>query len=187
MLQKKGNIVFIIVLIAVAVISIILYTVNNKKNEFQINEVNVKVYADYPLEDIQSEIETGLTDESFNSEYTILSAGKNVLTKEMGPFFKFWVNITLEESQQNNNSDISRFICLDYGEYVDHWIYLQNPFGGNSQGCALGFYKGDLSDEQVKEALYSVKLIYTYKDSEGKNCDSPVIINQDVPFSYPDF
>jgi len=31
MFQKKGKLVFIIVLIAVAVISIILYTVNNKK------------------------------------------------------------------------------------------------------------------------------------------------------------
>lgn len=180
---KRRYIFLVLCLLCIIGLAMFFYFKNNPiGKEFKIKKLSVYVLENYNYEILQGEV-----NDASDDEYVILSAGEQKLTEDMGPFYTFAIQMIPTEQIQEYSSGMTKYIVSDYGEFADHWIYLQNPLGGNTNSCALAFYQGDLTNEEVKRALYSVKLIYTYTDFDGKNRDYNITIDETVPFTFEDY
>jgi hypothetical protein len=145
-----------------------------KTSSFKIEKVEVKVYKNYSLDDLKSEIASSETD------YEYFFEPDQEFTEDMGPYYRFFVQATPSFYTNGGQS----YMVKDLGEYPENWMFLLNPFGISSRNCFLTFYQGDLSDEEVEKALRSVQFVYVYKDDEGKNCEHEFSIDDSAIFEY---
>ena len=163
-------------------ICIFVVTGCDKKQEqtLKIDSTTVTVYKDHSVDDLNGELNDP-------ENYTYFFEGEKKFIADQGTYYKFWIkanpNLKLDEFSNGESS----YMVKDLGQYADHWIYFSNPFGNHSQNCMLGFYQGELSDEDVEKALRSLNLLYVYKDKNNKNCDCAFSIDDNASIEYIDY
>lgn len=181
--SKKIVIIFTSVLFILSIVILVYFKFYKDNNKFGIKHIDVNVYSNYPIDEIKAETKNS---DGIQNDYMVMINEQNI-EENMGPFYKFWIQITPLSNPDSYREGRTRFLVSDFGDYADHWIFVQNPFGGDTESCALGFYQGDLSDEEVKKALYSVDLVYVYQNKKGINCDYHINISDDTVINFEEY
>ena len=153
-----------------------LYT--KKSNTLKITELWVDVFTDVTLEDMQFMLK--YKDDDYGLSYC--SPEKYKITESMAPFHMIMIRLTADRYTPG-----ATFSVTDYGEFADNWFYRYNVNGGGSNCYELGLYQGDLTEEEVKRAVYSIKTVYSYTDKNGKYHDIPIEFDSDTTINYEKF
>ena len=174
------KIIILAVCLLLCCIVIFIYRLCEKKNdEVKITKLWASVYTDVNYEDMKF-----LLSNAESSEYFFRLPIKKEITEDIAPFYRFMVCLHIDTYAYASSSTFS---VTDYGEFADNWFYRCNANGGGSNCYELGLYQGDLTEEEVKRAVYSIKTVYSYTDKNGKYHDIPIEFDSDTTINYEKF